>query len=177
MVTCLYIFHTPKSKECWGCKKSSCGPLAKVRIKTDTSDIEIPLTAEASQLQHWKGKSLGSHYFLPKVLEYLATVSISSSCCKWIANALFLHDFYKQRGIFLSISAFKIPSHVSNTENIPCNMLDSEGDSGRLGESVCSHCLGTSLPSQVSEGHQSSSASCWQCKCCFLLVQRQGRRL
>lgn len=43
-----YIFHTPKLKECWGCKKISTGKLGKVRNKIDTSRIGTPLAAGVS---------------------------------------------------------------------------------------------------------------------------------
>lgn len=181
MVICLFIFHTPTLKECWGCKKSSGGKLAKVRIKNDTSSIEIPLIAGSSELQHRKQKSLVSQYscFLSKILEYLATVSVSFhpsvSHCVWIGNALFLHDLYKQRG---SIWAFKVPthtvSHVANTENILCYKLDSGGESGRLGGNVCHHCSGTLLPRHLSESCQNSSGDA---NGCSLPLQSQGRGL
>lgn len=139
---CICLIHP---KECWGYKNSSSRNLAKVRIETAMSYIEITLTgAGTSRLQRWKQKSLLSHYscVLPKVLQFLTTVSVSyhSSVqpCRWVRNAPLTHDFYG-KGNFFSIWIFKIQnhflSHVLSTENSPCSILDSGGKSGSLGGS------------------------------------------
>lgn len=138
---CICFIHP---KECWEYKKSSSRNLAKVRIKTAMCYIEVTLTAGASGLQRWKQKSLVSHYscFLPKVLEFLPTVSVSYhpsvQTCRWVGNAPFTHDFYGKRN-FSSTWVFKmqnhIANHVPNSENSPCSILDSGGESVSLGGS------------------------------------------
>lgn len=105
---CICFIHP---KECWGYKKSSSRNLAKVRIKTDISSIEITLTAGASGLQRWKQKSVVSHCScaLLKVLEFLTAVSVSYPSvqpCRWVGNAPLTHDFCG-KGIFLASESLR----------------------------------------------------------------------